>query len=47
MEIFNYGKESVSVAMEEISSQDWAKKVYQPDILAKPDQLYKKPDYTM
>ena len=47
MEIFNYGEESVSVAMEEISPQDWSKKVYQPDILAKPEQLYKKPGYTM
>jgi 4-oxalocrotonate tautomerase len=47
MEIFNYGEESVSVAMEEITAQDWPKKVYQPDILAKPEQLYKKPGYTM
>ena len=47
MEIFNYGKESVSVAMEEIGPQDWAKKIYQREILAKPEQLYKKPGYTM
>jgi len=47
MEIFDYGEESVSVAMEEISPQDWAKQVYQADILAKPEQLYKKPGYTM
>ena len=47
MEIFNYGEESVSVAMEEISPQDWPKQVYQPDILAKPEQLYKKPGYEM
>lgn len=47
MEIFNYGEESVSVAMEEISLQDWPKQVYQADILAKPEQLYKKPGYTM
>ena len=47
MEIFNYGEESVSVAMEEIRPQDWAKQVYQADILAKPEQLYKKPGYTM
>ena len=36
MKIFNYGEESVSVAMEEISPQDWSKKVYQPDILPVP-----------
>ena len=45
MEIFNYGKESVSVAMEEITPEDWAEKVYKPDILDKPKQLYKKPGY--
>jgi 4-oxalocrotonate tautomerase len=47
MEIFNYGEESVSVAMEEVSPQDWPKKVYQSDILDKPKQLYKKPGYKM
>ena len=47
MNIFNYGEESVSVAMEEIKPQDWAEKVYQPDIIGKPAQLYKKPGYTM
>jgi hypothetical protein len=33
--------------MEEIGPQDWAKKVYQPEILPKTEQLYKKPGYTM
>lgn len=47
MSIFNYSEESVSVAMEEIEPQDWANKVYKPDILAKPEQLCKKPGYTM
>ena len=47
MEAFDYGEESVSVAMEEIKSSDWAKQVYQPDIKAKWDKLYKKPGYTM
>lgn len=45
MAVFNYGEEAVSVAMEEISPSDWTEKVYKPDILAKPDQLYKKPGY--
>ena len=31
MNVFNYGEESVSVAMEEIKPQDWAEKVYKPD----------------
>jgi 4-oxalocrotonate tautomerase len=47
MEVLNYGEESVSVALEEIKSSDWAKRVYQPDIKAKWDTLYKKPGYTM
>ncbi len=47
MEVLDYGEESVSVAMEEIKSTDWAKQVYQPDIKAKWDKLYKKPGYTM
>jgi len=45
MEILHYGEESVSVALEEVSSRDWAEKVYKPDIQAKPDQVYKKPGY--
>jgi 4-oxalocrotonate tautomerase len=47
MDIFGYGDEAVSVAMEEIKPQDWAEQVYQPDIIGKPAQLYKKPGYTM
>jgi 4-oxalocrotonate tautomerase len=47
MNIFDYGEESVSVAMEEIKPQDWAEKVYQPDIVNQPEKLYKKPGYTM
>ena len=46
-DILNYGEESVSVAMEEIKSSDWAKQVYQPDIKDKWDKLYKKPGYEM
>lgn len=45
MTTLNYGEESVSVAMEEIEPQDWTEKVYKPDILGKPEQIYKKPGY--
>jgi 4-oxalocrotonate tautomerase len=38
-------EESVSVAIEEIKPEDWAEKVYRPDIINKPDKLYKKPGY--
>jgi 4-oxalocrotonate tautomerase len=47
MTVMGYGEQSVSVAIEEIISSDWAEKVYRPDILAKPHQIYKKPGYTM
>jgi 4-oxalocrotonate tautomerase len=45
MEILQYGDESVSVAMEEVESQDWLEKVYKTDIQDKWDKLYKKPGY--
>lgn len=47
MEVLNYGEESVSVGFEEIRSQDWKEQVYNPDIKAKWDKLYKKPGYEM
>lgn len=47
MEVFDYGEESVSVAVQEIKSKDWAGQVYKPDILECPGKLYKKPGYTM
>ena len=45
MDILRYGDESVSVAMEEVKSQDWVEKVYKPDIQNKWNTLYKKPGY--
>ena len=47
MNLLNYGEESVSVAIEEVSSKSWAEKVYKPKILDNSDKLYKKPGYTM
>lgn len=47
MRILNYGEESVSVAFEEVKSQDWAEKVYKADIKQKWDSVYKKPGYSM
>ncbi|PQO40616.1 4-oxalocrotonate tautomerase [Bremerella cremea] len=47
MNILHYGDESVSVAFEEIDASKWRDEVYRPDILARPEQLYKKPGYTM
>ena len=47
MDVLHYDLESVSVAIEEIKPQDWAEKVYIPEILNSPEKLYKKPGYTM
>ncbi len=47
MEVLRYCDESVSVAFEEISAEDWAEKVYRTDILNSPGKLYKKPGYRM
>ena len=45
MDVLNYGDESVSVAFEEVRAQDWAEKVYKPDIVDRPARIYKKPGY--
>ena len=45
MDILDYGEESVSVAMEEVTSQDWVEKVYKPEVKNKWEKLYKKPGY--
>ena len=47
MHVLKYGEESVSVAIEEIKAEDWAEKVYKPDIVNNVEQLYKQPGYTM
>ena len=47
MDVLHYGDESVSVAFEEISAQEWKEKVYAPDILGQSKKLYKKPGYTL
>ncbi|MBI4768161.1 MAG: tautomerase family protein [Deltaproteobacteria bacterium] len=40
-------EKSVSVAIEEIDSAQWAEKVYWPDILDNEASLYKKPGYNL
>jgi 4-oxalocrotonate tautomerase len=44
--IANVGDEAVSVAIEEVKPDDWADKVYKPDIVNGTGQLYKRPGYT-
>lgn len=38
-------EKTVSVAIEEVDSSEWAEKVYRPDILGNEARLYKKPGY--
>jgi 4-oxalocrotonate tautomerase len=40
-------EESVSVSIEEVSSGDWKKKVYDPEIRGNMKNIYKKPGYSM
>ncbi len=41
----NCSEQAVSVALEDVEPNDWVEKVYKPDIIGKPDTLYKKPGY--
>jgi 4-oxalocrotonate tautomerase len=45
MGIFGSGPQSVSVAFEEVASDDWTEQVFEPDILNKWDTLTKEPGY--
>jgi len=47
MAVLNSREESVSVAIEEVSPDDWSEQVYKPDIMNNPATLYKKPGYKM
>ena len=45
MSALNYGEESVSVGIEDVEPKDWTEQVYKPDIIAKAETIYKKPEY--
>lgn len=40
-------EDSISVAIEDVNKEDWASKVYKPEIEGKQETLYKKPGYKM
>lgn len=40
-----YGEDSVSVGIEDVEPSDWTDQVYEPDIIAKAQTIYKKPGY--
>jgi 4-oxalocrotonate tautomerase len=35
----------VSIGIEDVRPADWVERVYEPDILGKPDTMYKQPGY--
>jgi len=39
------GEAAVSVSIEDIEPGDWVNQVYKPDIIGRPDILFKKPGY--
>ncbi len=41
----NCAEQAVSVSIEDVEPSDWVEKVYKPDIIGKPDTIYKKPGY--
>ena len=47
MKATGQGEESVSVSIEDVAPKDWAEKVFRPEIIGKPDSLYKKPGYRL
>lgn len=45
MAVLGCAEKSVSVGIEDVKPEDWGDRVYRPDILGKPDTIYKKPGY--
>ena len=45
IEVIDTNADAVSVAIEEISAEDWTDKVYRAEILGRQETLYKKPGY--
>ncbi len=43
IEVANASEASITVGIEDVRPEDWNEKVHKPDILGKPDTLYKKP----
>jgi 4-oxalocrotonate tautomerase len=45
VEIAECGEKWVSVGIEEIDRAEWPEEVYRPEILDRPDTIYKQPGY--
>jgi 4-oxalocrotonate tautomerase len=45
MDTPGYGEESASVGIENVEPKDWTERVYRPDIVDKPEIMFKEPGY--
>ena len=45
MDTLGYGRDSVSVGVEDVEPKDWVSQVYGPDIVNKAETIFKKPGY--
>ena len=45
VESLGYGRDFVSVGVEDVDPKDWTSRVYRPDIVDKPETIFKKPGY--
>lgn len=45
IDVIKCDEKVVSVTIEDVTPEDWAQKVYKPDILENRDKLYKQPGY--
>jgi 4-oxalocrotonate tautomerase len=45
MQTLGSSERSISVAIEDVSPDDWMAEVYDPEIAGKADRLFKKPGY--
>lgn len=45
MRVLGASAQAVSVGIEEIAPEEWAAKVHEPDIEARPETIYKAPGY--
>jgi 4-oxalocrotonate tautomerase len=43
MSVLGSKPESISIGIEEVAPEDWAERVNKPDVLGKPDTIYRKP----
>jgi len=45
MKTLKQSEDAVSVGIEDFNPESWVEKVYKPDILGKPETIYKRPGY--